>query len=80
MKNTIDKITEVILILLGLFIAYQLIKKIFGGSWQTEGLIIATLIFNLGISWKLNSGLGKLSAKLEGHIDWHKGKDSNIKS
>jgi len=59
---------NILLILLGLFIAYQLIKAIFGGSWQTESIIIALLIFNLGLTWKL-------TAEFEGHINWHKLRD-----
>ena len=59
---------DAVLILLGVFIAYQLLRAIFGGSWQTEGLIIALLIFNLGITWKLNM-------KFEGHMAWHRIRD-----
>ncbi len=59
---------DIILILLGLFIAYQIIRKIVGGSWQTESLIISLLIFNLGLTWRL-------SMKFEGHISWHKAID-----
>ena len=60
---------DIILIILGLFIAYQLLRAIFGGSWQTESLIIALLMFNLGLTWKL-------SAKLEGHISYHRLKNN----
>jgi len=56
---------DIILILFGLFIAYQLLQAIFGGSWQTESLIIALIVFNLGLTWKLNM-------KFERHIGWHK--------
>jgi len=66
-KGKLDWI-DIILILLGLYIAYQLIRAILGGSWQTEGLIIALLIFNLGLTWKLNMNF-------EGHIAWHRVKD-----
>lgn len=59
---------DILLILLGLFIAYQLLKAILGGSWQTETIIISLLIFNLGLTYRL-------SLKLEGHINWHKIKD-----
>ncbi|MAF50714.1 MAG: hypothetical protein CMH64_01355 [Nanoarchaeota archaeon] len=71
-----NNLIDVILILFGLFIAYQLLRIILGGSWQTESVILAFLIFNLGLTWKINSGFGKLNAKLEGHLGWHKGKDS----
>lgn len=56
---------DILLILLGLFIAYQILKAIFGGSWETESIIISLLIFNLGLTYRL-------SMKLEGHINWHK--------
>jgi len=60
---------DIFLILFGLFIAYQLILKIFGGSWQTEALVIAFLIFNIGLTWKLNM-------KFERHIGWHKARNN----
>ena len=66
---------DIILILFGLFIAYQLLRAIFGGSWQTESLIIALLMFNIGISWKLSMVVLKLHMKFDGHISWHKTKD-----
>ena len=66
---------DILLILFGLFIAYQLLRKIFGGSWQTESLIIALLVFNLGLVWKMNNNLWRLNSKFERHIIWHKFKD-----
>jgi len=59
---------DILLIILGLFIAYQILRKILGGSWENEALIIALLIFNLGLVWRL-------SMRFEGHISWHKIKD-----
>ncbi|MEK6880926.1 MAG: hypothetical protein AABY22_15000 [Nanoarchaeota archaeon] len=59
---------DILLILLGLFIAYQIIKAIFGGTWEIEDIILALLIFNLGLTWKLNMDF-------HGHIAWHKVKD-----
>ena len=56
---------DILLILLGLFIAYQLIKAILGGSWQTESIVIALLMFNLGLTYRL-------SIRLDRHINWHK--------
>ncbi len=56
---------DILLILLGLFIAYQIITKLLGGSWQTESIIISLLIFNLGVTYRL-------SIKIDGHINWHK--------
>lgn len=39
---------EVLLVLFGLFIAFQTLRKIFGGSWSTENVIISFLAFNTG--------------------------------
>jgi len=66
---------DMILIILGLFIAYQLLRAIFGGSWQTESLIIALLIFNLGLTWRISVNFVKLNIKFDGHIDWHKARE-----
>jgi len=63
---------DILLIILGLIIAYQLILKIFGGSWQTEAIIIGLLMLNLGLTWKLALNFYKLEMKFDGHIDWHK--------
>ena len=68
---------DIILALLGLFIAYQLILAIFGGSWQIESLIIGLLIFNLGLTWKLGERIFKLDSKFDRHIDWHKNREKN---
>ena len=38
---------DVLLIVFGLIIAYQLVLKIFGGSWMSEAVIIALLFFNV---------------------------------
>jgi len=56
---------DILLILFGLFIAYQLLRAILGGSWQTEALIIALLLFNLGMTWKLTIGNVKLNMKFD---------------
>ena len=56
---------DIILILLGLFIGFQILRKILGGSWETESIIIALLIFNLSLTWRLNM-------KFKGHVSWHK--------
>ncbi len=66
---------DIVLILFGLFLAYQLLRAIFGGTWQTESLIIAFLVFNFGLLWKLNMSLLKLNMKFEGYVNWHKTKD-----
>lgn len=68
-KELSNKIVNIILFLLGIFIIYQILRAIFGGSWQTESILIALVIFNLGLTWRTNT-------KLEGHLGWHKGRES----
>ena len=51
--DVIQKVMVVLLILFGLFIAYQLVRKIFGGSWQTEDLVISLLMLNIGITFTI---------------------------
>ncbi len=68
---------DIILILLGLFIAYQLVKAIIGRSWQSEALIIALLMFTIGVTWKISMNLMKLNMRFNGHISWHKAKEKD---
>lgn len=63
---------DIILILFGLFMAYQLLRIIVGGSWQMEALLIGLLMFNLGLTWKIAMKVIKLDVKFDGHITWHK--------
>jgi len=56
--------------LLGIFAIYlifELIRKILGGSLGTDELIIGLLVTNLGYTIALH-------AKLSEHLGWHKGK------
>lgn len=65
-KKLIDRIEFVAIILLiifGLFIAYQIILKIFGGSWATEDIIVALLVFVIGFVFTIALNLVKLNLK-----------------
>ena len=87
MKSTrIYKWIEPVLILFGIFIIYQIIKVILGGSWTTEDIIISLLVFNLGsiftIGWMvaelksshrhLGSQFKSLAEDFKNHIHSHK--------
>lgn len=70
-KKIIDKIQWVLIILLiifGLFIAYQLIRKILGGSWSTENIIIALLMFNIGLTFTITISHTKLNSDYQ-HLE-----------
>lgn len=49
----VQKISEVILIIFGLFLAYQVFLKIIGGSWDTEQIVTTFVVFNLGLTFTL---------------------------
>lgn len=61
-----------IFVLFLVYLIYELVRKLLGGSLGFEEVIIGLLIANLGYSFQLN-------AKLSGHIGWHKGRNSKIK-
>ncbi len=49
----------VLLVVFALIIIYQIIKKVLGGSWQAEDIIIALLMFNLSAVFTLGIILAK---------------------
>lgn len=55
-------ILNLFLIVFGLYVAYQLILKLLGGSWMTENLIIAFLVMNIGLTLGNTFRLVKLSS------------------
>ncbi|MBS3151268.1 hypothetical protein J4443_02715 [Candidatus Woesearchaeota archaeon] len=72
--------------LLGIIIIIQIIKSLFGGTWEIENIILAIVIFNLTITFSiggyllsLNTKIAKIDKKIHGHVEWHKGKDSGNK-
>ncbi len=67
---------DFLLIIFGLFVAYQLLLKIIGGSWQTEALIIALLVTNIGLTFKLAVNFNKLEFRFDRHIAWHRARDN----
>ncbi|MBU0980254.1 MAG: hypothetical protein KJ709_05580 [Nanoarchaeota archaeon] len=49
-KNLLEQVVFYGILLLGLYVTYQIIKILLGGSWAVEDVILALLIFNLGLS------------------------------
>ncbi len=72
MANKIkEKISEIfntailiLLILFSLFIIYQILKKIFGGSWASEGIILTLLILIIGFLFSQAKTLGRLESEV----------------
>lgn len=63
------------LVIFGIYIIYELTRKLLGGSLTYESLIIAGVVANIGFSVQLTKSIGKLDAKLSEHIGWHKGRE-----
>jgi len=64
-KKLIDNLQillMIILILFGLFISYQIIRKIVGASWETESIIIALLMLNIGLTFTIAISQVKLNS------------------
>lgn len=55
---------KVIIIIFGGYIAYQLVRMIFGGSWSTEDLIAALLVLNISVTFSLARRLESLSSEV----------------
>ena len=63
MKNT-NKIFYWLLALFTLYLIFEIIRKLLGGSLGFEELVIGLLITNLGFSFHMHS-------KLSEHLGWH---------
>ena len=59
-----------------LYVIFELIRKLVGGSLGFEEIVIALLIANIGYSFYLKDSISKVDAKISGHIGWHKGKEN----
>jgi len=75
-KKIIEKVTYWIFFLFLIYMIYELMRKLFGGSLGFETLVIGLLIANLGYSFYLKGSLNKLDSRLSGHLGWHKGKNN----
>lgn len=60
--NLIQNLLIIFLSLFGLFIAYQILLKILGGSWETEDIILAMIIFNVGLTFTIGFNQAKLKS------------------
>jgi len=55
-----------------LYLIYEILRKILGGSLSFEGLVVGLLIANLGYTFYLNSLMSE-------HIGWHKAQNNKNK-
>ena len=63
---------DIILIIVGLFVAYQMVRYLLGGSWGIDALSLGLLFVIAGVLWKMNIDIVKMGMKLDGHFRWHK--------
>ncbi|MDP7115492.1 MAG: hypothetical protein QF915_00405 [Candidatus Woesearchaeota archaeon] len=63
-----------IIIILIVYVIFELIRKIFGGSLGFEELTISLLGIILVTLFKIIDFLYKINTKLESHLAWHKAK------
>ncbi len=69
----IHKIGYWLFVLFLVYIIFELILKILGGSLGFEALITTLLVANIAHSFNLMAQISRLNAKLSEHIGWHKG-------
>ena len=51
-------------ILFALFITYQILIKVFGGSWISEVLILTLVVLNLTQTYEMKGEIGKIAADI----------------
>ena len=75
-KDIIKKFLYWIFFFFLIYLIFELLRNLFGGSLGFEELVIGLLIANLGYSFYLRETINKIDSKISGHIGWHKGKNS----
>ena len=63
----IEKAIEIFVTVFGAFIAYQLLRKILGGSWATEDILIGLVIFNIATLFSVAILLTQLKSDFKHH-------------
>ncbi len=74
-KVTIKAVFYWVFLLFLVYLIFELLRKILGGSLGFEELVVGLLIANLGYSFYLRESITKVDAKISGHIGWHRGKE-----
>ena len=60
LNKKIKKTVEILLLLFAIFLLYQILRKILGGSWSIEDIILGLLIFNIGCTFTVGIMLAEL--------------------
>ncbi len=72
-KELAKKVIYWLFIAFLIYIIFELIRKILGGSLGFEELVIALLVGNIGVSYKLYTRISDVNARVSEHLGWHKG-------
>lgn len=57
------------------YLIFELIRIIFGGSLGFEEAMISLLVVNLGYTFYNTNLIRRVDSKLSGHMGWHKGRE-----
>jgi len=75
-QELLSKALYWIFVLFLIYLIFELLRKLLGGSLGFEELVIGLLIANLGYSFYLRESITKIDSKISGHIGWHRGKNN----
>lgn len=73
-NKELNKVIESIVILFALYVLFQIIRVMLGGSWEIEDIIVSLLIFNLGCVFTI----GILVAQMKSDHNHLKGQFKNL--
>jgi hypothetical protein len=65
LMRKLEQILKVFLTLFGAYLLYQIIKKMMGGSWSVEELILGLIIFNIGATFTIGMMIVQVKAGLK---------------
>jgi len=61
-NRNLIRIIQILFALFGLFILYQILRKMLGGSWSVEDIILGLLIFNIGVTFTIGMKLTRIES------------------
>ena len=60
-----------------LYLIYELLRKLLGGSLGFEELVVGLLVAMLGYVIALHGKISDINARLSEHLGWHQGKGNH---
>ena len=88
--KTLSIVAQIVAYILAIIIIVQLLKSIYGGTWEIENVILALVAFNFTLSvgitgylfnlnnsiLHLNNRISEVDKTIHGHLEWHKAKNN----